>query len=260
MKITSHRSALSIAVANPGRASRRENSPAREALGSIPWLAEVSDRTLDALAAHGMLHRLPAGSMAFEQAETPAFAMFLVSGSLKLLGVREQTEAVIDVAQPFDLVLPAAVIAGQPYLLSARVFEDAQLLLVAADPFRDAMASDNALCRAVLGFVAMQLRRQLRVAKSFRLRSAEERVAAYILDMIRRDESAKDGAAEVTLAAEKSEIASHLGMTRETFSRTLSSLSFQGVSTDGRRLRVANVAALRERFPSDPFIDGADQR
>jgi CRP/FNR family transcriptional activator FtrB len=161
---------------------------------------------------------------------------------------------VIDVAQPFDFVLAAAVIAGQPYLLSARAFEDAQLLLIAADPFRSAMASDNALCRTVLGFVATQLRRQLRVAKSFRLRSAEERVAAYILDQIQRDE----GAAELTLAAEKNEIASHLGMTRETFSRTLSSLSFQGVSTDGRRLRVADVAAFRERFPSDPFIDGAE--
>jgi CRP/FNR family transcriptional regulator, transcriptional activator FtrB len=239
---------------SPPRTSRAKNSPAREALGSIPWLAEVSEPTLDALAAHAMLHRLPAGSMAFEQAETPAFAMFLVSGSLKLLGVREQTEAVIDVAQPFDFVLPAAVIADQPYLLRARVLEDVQLLLIAAGAFRDAMASDNALCRAVLGFVATQLRRQLRAAKSFRLRSAEERVAAYILDQIRRNE----GAAELTLAAEKSEIASHLGMTRETFSRTLSSLSFQGVSTDGRRLRVADVAAFQVRFPSDPFIDGAE--
>ena len=105
---------------SPPRTSRAKNSPSREALGSIPWLAEVSEPTLDALAAHAMLHRLPAGSMAFEQAETPAFALFLVSGSLKLLGVREQTEAVIDVAQPFDLVLPAAVIADQPYLLRAR--------------------------------------------------------------------------------------------------------------------------------------------
>ena len=67
---------------SPPRTSRAKNSPAREALGSIPWLAEVSEPTLDALAAHAMLHRLPAGSMAFEQAETPAFAMFLVSGSL----------------------------------------------------------------------------------------------------------------------------------------------------------------------------------
>ena len=47
-------------------------------------------------------------------------------------------------------------------------------------------------------------------------------------------------------------------MTRETFSRTLSSLSFQGVSTHGRRLRVADVEGSRERFPSDPFIDGAE--
>ena len=245
---------MSLAIASPARASRPKNSPTREALGSIPWLAEVSDRTLDALAAQAMLHRLPAGSMAFEQAETPAFAQLLVSGSLKLLGVRDQTQAVIEIAKPFDLVLPAAVITGQPYLLRGLVFEEAQLLLIAADPFREAMASDNALCRAVLGFVATQLRRQLRSAKSFRLRSAEERVAAYLLDIIQ----AESGPAEVTLTVDKSEIASHLGMTRETFSRTLNALSAHGVRTDGRRLSIADVATFHARFPFDPFIDGAD--
>ena len=247
---------MSLAIARPTRASHSKPSPAREALGSIPWLAEVSERTLDALAAQAMLHRLPAGSMAFEQAETPAFVQFLVSGSLKLLAVRDQTEAVIEIAQAFDLILPAAVITGQPYLLRGRVFEEAQLLLIAAGPFREAMTSDNALCRAVLGFVALQLRRQLRSAKSFRLRSAEERVAAYLIDLIR----AESGPAEVTLMIDKSEIASHLGMTRETFSRTLSGLSAHGVRTDGRRLNVIDVAAFRARFPFDPFIDGADQR
>ena len=245
---------MTVAVANSPRVSGAASSPVRMALGAIPWLAGVSGPTLDALAAHAMLHRLPAGALAFEQAETPAFAQFLVSGRLKLSGIREPAEAVIDIVQPFDLVLPAAVISGQPYLLRGRVFEEAQLVLVAADAFRAALSSDSAFGGAVLGFVALQLRRQLRAAKSFRLRSAEERVAAYLNDLIPADA----GPADVTLSFDKSEIASHLAMTRETFSRSLASLSAHGVRTDGRRLSIADIASFRARFPYDPLIDGAD--
>jgi CRP/FNR family transcriptional activator FtrB len=152
------------------------------------------------------------------------------------------------------MVLPAAVVAGQPYLLRARVVEEAQLLLVSAERFRAALAQDNALCRAVLTAVSLQLRRQLRAAKSFRMRSAEERVAAYVCGLVR----GSGGPAEIALPTEKSEIAAHLGMTRETFSRTLSRLAEHGVSVDGRRVAVADVAAFRARFPRDPFIDGED--
>ena len=168
-----------------------------------------------------MLHRLPAGALAFEQAEAPAFVQFLVSGSLKLLGVRDQTEAVIEIAQPFDLGLPAAAITGQPYLLRGQVFEEAQLVLVAAEPFRAALANDNALCRAVLGFVASQLRRQLRAAKSFRLRSrrrARRRLSA-------RSHCGRFRARGSNAGGGQERNRSQLGMTRETFSRTLSSLS-----------------------------------
>jgi CRP/FNR family transcriptional activator FtrB len=235
-------------------ASHSNPSPARQALDAIPWLGETAAATREALAAQAMMHRLPVGALAFDQAEAPAFALFLLGGSLKLVGVRGESEAVIEIVRPFDLVLPAAVVTGQPYLLRARVFEEAQLLLVGAEAFRAALERDNAFCRAVLAFVSTQLRRQLRATKGFRMRSAEERVAAYVLGLLGREETA----AEIALALDKGEIAAHLGMTRETFSRTLAGLSAHGLRVEGRRLRIADVAALRARFPADPFIDGSD--
>ncbi|VFU09810.1 Transcriptional regulator, Crp/Fnr family (fragment) [Methylocella tundrae] len=61
-----------------------------------------------------MLHRVPAGSMLFDQAETPTFAQILLSGSVELLGVRDQIETLVELLRPVDLVIPAAVISGQP--------------------------------------------------------------------------------------------------------------------------------------------------
>jgi CRP/FNR family transcriptional activator FtrB len=228
-------------------------SPTRQALDAIPWL-DAGAATREALAAQAMLHRLPAGALAFDQAETPAFALFLLAGSLKLVGVRGETEAVIEIVRPFDLVLPAAVVTGQPYLLRARVFEEAQLLLIGAEAFRAALVSDNAFCRAALAFVSSQLRRQVRATKGFRMRNAEERVAAYLIGLLSRDE----GEEGIALTLDKGEIAAHLGMTRETFSRALTGLSAYGLRVEGRRLSISDVAAFRARFPSDPFIDGPE--
>ena len=231
-----------------------ELSPARQALDTIPWLARVGAATRERLAAQAMLHRLPAGALVFEQAETPAFALFLISGALKLVGVRGAGEAVIEIVRPFEMALPAAVVSGQPYLLRARALEEAQVLLIGAERFREELARDSALCGAVLMCVSAQLRRQMRAAKSFRMRNAEERVAAYLAGLV----EVVAGAAEIALTMDKSEIAAHLGMTRETFSRTLAGLAKHGVAVDGKRLHLRDIAAFRARFPYDPFIDGDD--
>ena len=229
-------------------------SVALEAFQGIAWLAQVSFGTLDALATQAVLHRVPAGSLLFEQAEHPTFAQFLLAGSIELLGVRDQIETLVELVRPVDLVIPAAVIGGQPYLMRARVYEEAHLLLVPAQAFREAVSSDHALCRAVLGCLAAQFRRQVRLHKNLKLRSAEERVGCYLVSLL----GSSDAEVTVRLPIEKHLIASQLGMTRETFSRALSSMARFGVNFRGDVMHVENAAIARAHFPLDPLIDGAE--
>ena len=228
--------------------------PVRDALRSVAWLREVPRRTLEALSAEAMLHRVPPGSLVFEQAETPAFAQFLLVGSVELLGVREQAEALIELLQPVDMIIPAAVVSGQPYLMRARVYEEAHLLLIGAETFRRAMATDHALCRAVLGCLAAQFRRQVRATKNLRLRSAEERVGCYLVALFHR----RDHAVPLRLPIDKQEIASQLGMSREVFSRALSAMDKFGMRVVGKNLEVDDAVAAKSRFALDPFIDGVE--
>lgn len=226
----------------------------RRALEAIGWFAAVDTATLDALAGQAILHRVPAGSMLFEQAETPAFAQLLIRGSVELLAVKAGEELLVEMVEPPDLLLPAAVINRQPYLLRARVIDEAHLLLIHADTFRRAVSSDHNLCLAVLACQAAQFRRQVRQAKNIRLRSAEQRVGCYLRGLIER---AAPGA-PIRLPLEKRLIASHLGMTRETFSRTLASMSLYGLRVTGNLLAVDDMAKARQRFPLDPLIDGPE--
>lgn len=230
-----------------------EPSPA-DALGRVPWLRHVGRATIEGLARQAVLHRVPTGSILFEQSETPTFAQWLLGGAVELVGVAGATEVVIETVLPFDLLLPAAVLNREPYLTRARVLEEAHLAMIQADVFRAAVASDHALCLAVLACQAAQFRRQVKLAKNLKLRSAEERVGCYLLRLVERH----GPAASFRLPMEKRRIAGQLGMTRETFSRTLAAMSQHGLSVAGDMVTVADEAALRARFRLDPLIDAAE--
>jgi CRP/FNR family transcriptional activator FtrB len=225
-----------------------------EALGGTVWLQHVSAATLDRLAQQAVLHRVPSGSVLFEQSETPGFAQLLVAGCVELLAVAGTNEALIETVRPVDLLLPAAVLNRQPYLARARVLEEAHLLLIHAEAFRDAIVADHALCLAVLACQAAQFRRQVKLAKNLKLRSAEERVGCYLLRLLQ----GKDAHTPVRLPLEKRRIAWQLGMTRETFSRTLAMMTRYGLCVTGDMIEITDAEALRARFRLDPLIDAPE--
>lgn len=232
----------------------RQAPPAtpREALARTEWLQQVSGDVLDLLARQAVLHGMPAGSTLFEEAEAPAFALLLVSGKVELLAVRGTEETLIELVRAPDLLLPAAVLNNQPYLLRARVLNDARLVMVQAEAFRAAVAAAPDLCLAVLACQAAQFRRQIKHAKNLQLRSAEERVGCYLLKLL---EDAPPGL-PAQLPLEKRLIASQLGITRETFSRTLAIVARHGIRVEGDVVRLADADAARTRFRLDPLIDG----
>ncbi|CAN5689653.1 hypothetical protein BH11PSE6_BH11PSE6_28260 [soil metagenome] len=227
---------------------------AMEALRAVPWLGNVAPATLERLAGQAMVIRLPRGAQIFDQAEIPTFAQFLLSGSIELLAVRGDEETLVELVRPVDALLPAAVLGTLPYLVRARVREDAVLLLVQAEAFRAAVTADHALCLAMLACQSTQFRRQMKLAKAIRLRSAEERVGGFLLALA----EAHPAAGGIRLPLEKRQIASQLGMTRETLSRTLPAMPDHGLRVVGDTLFVDDIAAARAAFPYDPLIDGRD--
>jgi CRP/FNR family transcriptional activator FtrB len=232
----------------------RSPATALEALTLTPWLAGVPLATLQKLAGQAMLHVMPAGARLFEQADSPTFAELLLAGSVELLAVRGDVETLVATVRPVDLILPAAVLTGQPYLVRARVLETALLLLVPAEAFRTAVAHDHALCLAVLACQATQFRRQLRQGKAIRLRSADERIGCYL---VRLADKSPDQSA-IRLPHEKRLIASQLGITRETLSRALPLMAQHGLRVEGDMLHVDDLSAARTAFSLDPLIDGEE--
>lgn len=237
-----------------GSLANVSTSPARTALGETPWLGGVSGATLGRLAGPAVLHRVPSGTPLFEQAEIPSFAQFLVSGSVALLDVSGTADTLIELVKPIDLLLPAAVLNRQPFLARGRVLDEALLLLIQAEAFREAVATDHALCLAVLGCQAAQFRRQIKLAKNLKLRPVEKRVGCYLLGLLH--DATSNG--PIWLPMEKRLIAWQLGMARETFSRTLSIAGLYGLRISGDIAEIADAALPAARFRLDLQTDGPE--
>lgn len=132
--------------------------------------------------------------------------------------------------------------------------EPSRFLLIHAVAFRAAVEADPVLAHAVIGSLAQQFRRMVRQIKNLKLRSSTQRVGCYVLALSKR-QGTPDRA---VLPYEKTLIASQLGITRESFSRALSSLERFGIRVEGQMIAILDRHQLATECAPDPLIDGSD--
>ena len=220
---------------------------------ALPLLQPLSASSRADLLASAVSHAVPAGTVLFEQGDMPSFQHVVLSGSVQLFGRSSiGREVLIEIVEPPDLVIPAAVVTASPYLMRARVPESARLVLIHAAAFRRAVEREPLLAHAVIGSLAGQFRRLVRQIKNLKLRTASERVGCYLLALSQR-QGTPDRA---VLPYEKNLIASELGMTRESFSRALSALQAEGITVKGDGIEIWNPRRLAAACGPDPLIDG----
>jgi CRP/FNR family transcriptional regulator, transcriptional activator FtrB len=221
----------------------------------LPVLRALSASKRKELLRNAIQHSVAPGTVLFEQGEVPNFQLVVMSGAAQLFGrSAEGREVLIEVVRAPDLVIPAAVVTGAPYLMQARVPGPSRFLLIPASMFREAVAIDPALAQAVIGSLAQQFRRMVRQIKNLKLRPSIQRVGCYILALSARQGTPR----QAILPYEKNLIASELGMTRESFSRALSSLEKSSIRVEGQTIVIADGARLAAECPLDPLIDEAE--
>lgn len=220
----------------------------------LPLLANLPAPTREALLAKALTHSVASGTMLFDQGDVPTFQHVLLSGAVHLIGrSSDGREVLVEVVEPPELILPAAVATASPALTQARTVGPARLLLIEAAAFRVALEADPALAKAVIASLSGQFRRMVRQIKNLKLRTANQRVGCYVLALARRQ-----GSGTVILPHEKGLIASELGMSRESFSRALAALQAEGLTVRGDVLTIVDLARLEACSSPDPLIDEID--
>lgn len=227
---------------------RDEEKPA---IRNLPLFREVTTPTFDALMATTYSQNFPPLLDLFRQGDRADFLYILVEGTVELHAEWRGRDAVMAVVHPVSSFILAACIRNLPYLMSARTLERSRILMLPVGDLRAAIRRDPELAAAVMSELAGGYRGMVRQAKNLKLRSARERLAAWLLSQAHRE----GGVNSFVLPVEKRHLASFLGMTPESLSRTLSGLKGEGIALDGARIIITDHARLAEIAGQDPLID-----
>lgn len=134
--------------------------------------------------------------------------------------------------------------------------DDAQVCAIAYAPLVDLLARDPALQRRVnrqMGYELARGRRLLLLMGPF---TAQERLAAFLLDLSQRFSAHGYSAREFNLRMSRIEIASFLGLSHETISRAFSALQREGLlHIDKRRVRITVLEHFARRFEALLRVD-----
>lgn len=227
-----------------------------ETIRSLPFFEGLDEEQVSAVTAGALLQRFPRETVLFEQGERPDFLHVLVEGSVMLYGATgEGRETVIEILTPVDSFVLAAALTDTPYLMSAKVLEASNILLLPARSLREHMATQPKLALVMMASLATQFRRMVRQIKDLKLRTSTQRLCAFLLTLA---DPPADGAS-FELPVNKQVLASRLGMTPENLSRAFSSLAEHGVQIKGRAVTIGSIERLHAYCHPDTLIDDVER-
>lgn len=215
----------------------------RDALARTPMFAQASREIAERLAIGAFVQTLPKGTLLFEQGQDAEFLHVLLEGRCGLVGHRSDgQECVVEIMHAGDTFILPAILLEAPYLMGARVLESSRIAMISAETLRRALAQEPQLMRAAALQLARYWRVLVRQIKDLKLRSTSERVGAHLSDMC---DGAESGRAVLQIEDEFRAIAARLGMTPETWSRSIKQLEAVGVRAKGHRIEIDDVARLK---------------
>jgi CRP/FNR family transcriptional activator FtrB len=217
----------------------------------LPLFADVAAEEFGALMQAALLQRFPAQVQLISEGEQADFLHIVVEGMVEMFATDGGRETTIGFIAPVSTFILAAVVVDKVYLQSARTLQPSRILMIPAEAIRAVFARDGAFARAVVNELAERYRDVVRELKDQKVRSGLERLAAWII----RNGAIQGGVLTTTIPYEKLKLASFLGMTRESLSRSFANLEEHGVAVRGRAIVCQDLPALIALAKPNTLID-----
>jgi CRP-like cAMP-binding protein len=187
----------------------------------------------------GAMMAYPRNSEIFGENEPADYLYKVVSGSVRTYKILSDGRRQIG-----GFYMPGDIFGlefAYEHTLSAEAITDAKVLVVKRSTLNALAGHDASIARQLFALTACELRRvQDRIL--LLIKSAQERVASFLLEMSER----VSGANSIELPMSRQDIADYLGLTIETVSRTLTSLECSAAIEvpTSRRIVLRNRLAL----------------
>lgn len=211
------------------------------ALSVCGALGDAELRKLDALAEHVTLG---ADETLTREGEPARHLFNITSGSVRVFKLlpdgRRQIMGFLFAGDFLGLT------AGNEFAFSAETIEPATLCRFKREAYRGLVKDSPALEAALLERANHELAAAHNQMVLLGRKTAQERLATFLLELPSKDPARFDGPNQVRLPMSRSEIADYLGLTIETVSRVLTKLKTQGLIrlTALNAVTIVNRAAL----------------
>lgn len=193
--------------------------------------------------------RLSRGSALFRSAGRFRNLFAVARGVLKSVVVSPDGRLQVSGFHVAGDVLGLEAIEQGAYLCDAVALQDAEVCVL---PYRSLLREcdeNPSLARALNRVMSREIRRAYDVMSVLGQIRADDRVAGFLLDMSKRLSSGAALAGQFTLPMSREDIASYLGLTLETVSRSFSRLHDSGlIAVRGKRVRLDDTPRMAARL------------
>ena len=213
--------------------SENSTKVVEDILAELPMFRQVGPVQLHKLARHAELRRAAKDTLLYERGDPATGCYALASGLVKLsMHAADGAEKVLRLVGPGETFAESVMFDRQPHPVNAIVLADSKLVFLPAQSLYDLLDHDRSFARAMLGSLSQRIHMLIADIEAYSLSSGTQRIAAFLHSLADPSEPAP---ARVRLPANKTVIASRLGITKETFSRLLHDLTVQGLVEVSRR-------------------------
>jgi CRP/FNR family transcriptional regulator len=202
---------------------------------------------LELIAGFVQMVKLEKETMLFHEGEVSRGCYLVQSGAVAVYRVNATgKEQVIHVFRGGESFAEASLASPTGYPANARAVEASAVLLLPKQPLLALIGGRPDLALRMLGSMSQHLRVLVGLVEDLTLKDVETRFLHWLL---RRCPDGQDGEVRVPLGTAKRVLASELGTSSETLSRTFARLRAENLlRVDGNVLHVISPAMLQVRF------------
>ena len=202
------------------------------------------DRIEDVVANRRKIKR---GTMLFHNGDKFVSLYAIRTGFFKTCVASEDGRDQVTGFQMAGEVIGLDGIVNDNHTCDAVALEDAEVCVMPFDRIEELSREINALQRHVHKIMSREIVRENGVMLLLGSMRAEERLAAFLLNLVQRLHARGFSQSEVVLRMTREEIGSYLGLKLETVSRTFSKFVDDGmIEVKQRHVRILNSDALHE--------------
>ncbi len=169
----------------------------------------------------------------------------VIAGTFKTCTVTERGEEQVLGFYMRGAIMGLDAMATDRYTATAIAIEDSQVCIVSAECLQEHCLQDTSVAKRIHAAMAKEINSLQRMMLLLGRKTADERVASFLLDLATTYRSLGYSSYDMNLVMTRAEIGSYLSLTLETVSRILSSFQErQLLAVNQKHIRILDIAGL----------------